>query len=40
MKFDQPVTFKIDPGVTGIDELAKMAYEERLDAGEGDVIQR
>ena len=31
MKFDQPVTFKIDPGVTGIDELANMAYEEKSD---------
>ena len=40
MKFDQPVTFKIDPGVTGFDELAKMTHEERLGAGEGDVIQR
>ena len=40
MKFDQPVTFKIDPGVTGIDELANMPHEGRLDAGEGDVTQR
>ena len=40
MKFDQPVTFKIDPGVTGIDELANMAYEGRLDGGEGDVTHR
>ena len=40
MKFDQPVTFKIDPGVTGIDELANIPHEGRLDAGEGDVTQR
>ena len=40
MKFDQPVTFKIDPGVTGIDELAKIAHQEKLDASEGDVTQR
>tara|TARA_Y100000780_G_C13653100_1_gene405461 strand:- start:1190 stop:1381 length:192 start_codon:yes stop_codon:yes gene_type:complete len=40
MKFDQPVTFKIDPGVTGIDELANMPHEGRLDGGEGDVIHR
>ena len=40
MKFDQPVTFMIDPGVTGIDELAKIAQQEKLDASEGDVTQR
>ena len=34
MKFDQPVTFTIEPGVTGIDELAKMVYEGGLD-GDG-----
>ncbi len=33
MKFDQPVTFKIDPGVTGIDELANMPHDARLDGG-------
>ena len=40
MKFDQPVTFKIDPGVTGIDELANMPHDARLDGDEGDVTQR
>ena len=39
MKFDQPVTFEIDPGRqgTGIMELAKMIYQSKeSEAGNGD----
>ncbi|MCL0055489.1 hypothetical protein M1N56_06430 [Dehalococcoidia bacterium] len=30
MKFDEPVTFQINPDFVGIDELAKKAYDERI----------